>query len=134
MIYEIGCKGEKIMLKIDSFEELNNALYYAKPNDSMYVSLESEKGYIQAAGSNNHFTVEIRIKLLAGFKHYRLGQKDTINVWTEILSEVGSINLLIHEVFSFEIVKKIIGCYIQGFSESDFRMVYNLRNITKQFI
>lgn len=136
----VGISNEILEEKILSHLDLKKCLDDIKSNEiDFYIIIDrNENDYIQCAGANNRFTIEMRTPKKDAFRHWRLGFKDQSKVWNEIDCHVGPISVLGHEVFEFETVYSILISYVgkQGSMaepEEELRKVYNFRNITRAF-
>jgi hypothetical protein len=141
MVLTIGNSNEVREVELQTVEDLNKCLADVKENESdcyLVIAIQ-ENDYIQCAGANDRFTVEMRKPINDAFKHWRLGSLEQSKVWEEIDCHVGPISVLQHEVFSFNTTCSILELYFEKTKsveevEFELRKMYNFRTITKIFI
>ncbi|NOQ72535.1 MAG: hypothetical protein GQ574_11065 [Crocinitomix sp.] len=136
----IGNSKEVREEKLPNLEGLKKCLNGLKENkvDCYLIIDNKENDYLQCAGANDKFTVELRTPKNDTFGHWRLGQLKQSKVWEEIDCHVGPISVLQHEVFSFETICSILTFYFEKSkmmeeTEEGLRKMYIFRNITKMF-
>ena len=120
--------GTPIQLEVDS-STIAEIIDDLANGNIPFFRLEGVGGdYLQCAGKESMFTVELRKVDSNGFKHYIIGRPNQSKVWKMIYCSVGPIRVLEHEVLSKDEVKLLC---------SDFNINGNLpdsfikRNVTK---
>ena len=101
-----------------------------------YLILEAgTNSYLQSAGSDSKFTVEIRIGTVPSFKHYIIGKgeyKSALKtVWTMLNTGSGPIRIHDSEVFNFEETCNVFIFYMDNTEVSP---GVKKRNVTKYFL
>ena len=100
-----------------------------------FVNLENLNGdYIQCAGHESALTIEYRINLRPGFKHFVIGKgenKSPLKVnWRILNTKVGEIMVHEEEVLKLEDAKIV---FKEFFENNRIPENLNKRNITKMF-
>jgi hypothetical protein len=101
-----------------------------------YLILEAgTNSYLQSAGSDNKFIVEIRIGTVSSFKHYIIGRgeyKSALKtVWTMLNTGSGPIRIHDSEVLNFEETFKVFNFYMDN---AEISPEIKKRNVTKYFL
>jgi len=122
--------GIPIQLEVDS-STLAEIIDDLANGSIPFFRLESTGGeYLQCAGKENTFTVELRKIGSNDFKHYVIGRPKQSKVWKMIYCSVGPIRVLEHEVFSKDDVKLLCSDFNANSNLSD---VFIKRNVTKLY-
>lgn len=129
LVYEL-CSADAVTKMIDS-KLSNGANFYA-------VLDYDDFNYLQVAGSQSYYTLEVRVTRNDKFKHWTIGHKTQSKTWTPIECSVGPIWVLNHEVLNNKAIGEFLTvylkeCYLSSNIESELRERFNFRNVTKRF-
>ncbi len=136
----IGENGQELVYELNSADAITKMIDgKLSEGANFYAALDYDSfNYLQVAGSQGYYTLEVRVTRNDKFKHWKIGHKTQSKTWTPIECSVGPIWVLNHEVLNHEAIGEFLTVYIKEFYlsadiESELRERFNFRNITKLF-
>ena len=118
-----------------TWDYILNSLQSIHPHKKAYFILtNNNSSYVQCTGDEGRLCIELRVTTGDSFKHYVIGKSQNRNTqattWTKIHSKVGPVTVHDNEVCS---ITDAITIFESFYQERGLPILYNKRNITKQF-
>jgi hypothetical protein len=136
----IGENGQELIYELSSADAITKTMGAKLVDGANFYAILDYDGfnYLQVAGAQGSYTLEVRVTKNDKFIHWIIGHKIQSKTWTPIECSVGPIWVLNHEVLNYEAIDEFLKVYTKvGYLslsiESELRERFNFRNITKQF-